>query len=221
MESCPKGYVCFNREFFVLLLIVAFGLIAYGVTRQRAHMEVVPSTTSESVNTASQIETDTLRRVVRDSIRETRREEPVFLDSTPTYSNAYVSHVSQSPPSPPMRPNPYAAINIPTRGNVPSYTQVGVLYSNKRTTAGSHKPDVLPLYGRPLHPGASKWQYYTSTDNYHSVRVPIYREGKKCQGDYGCSELYDGDLVSVEPYPGDFRVSLYELEHPRYLPHVF
>jgi hypothetical protein len=121
---------------------------------------------------------------------------------------------------PPERKIPISQnlINVSTRGDNSDYQRIGVLYSEDNNR---NKPIILPLYGKPMYLGSSKWFYYTSTEDYHSVKVPIFKDGQKCQGSYGCNELYDNDLISVKPYKCKFRVSLYELEQPQYIPNIY
>ena len=231
MPTCPTGFICLNKEIFAFVIIVAVGLIIFGVTRR-----------SYSEEDQSSGMSDKSMQKLRDTVRETVRESnvayaphvlphaipqvlphtiPQVLPHTIPHVLTSELHSEHSVPAPPTRSYPYttgsAAIHIPTRGEQTSYSQLGVLYRQGNRPV---KPDVLPLYGRAMYPGSSKWHYYTSTDNYHSVRVPVFFDGKKCQGGFGCNEISDGDTVTVEPYPGKFRVSLYEMDQPRYLPHV-
>ena len=70
------------------------------------------------------------------------------------------------------------------------------------------------------YPGSRYWNYYTGTDSYSSVKLPVEKNGKSCQDEYGCEEIYDNDSVSVPGYSSEFKVNLYKLDKPRYLPHV-
>ena len=74
---------------------------------------------------------------------------------------------------------------------------------------------------KPTYPGSRQWLYYTGADNLASVKLPVQHNGKSCQGDHGCSEIMDGESVSVVGYGSDFKVNLYQLDKPRYLPYVY
>ena len=104
-------------------------------------------------------------------------------------------------------------INIPTRGISDTYQQIGAINNGEK---------ILPLYGRPLWPGASKWNFYTSNDAYNSIKLPIQVKKRLCLDDNGCDELYDGDNVSIPQYGADreFKVSIYNLDKPRYIPYL-
>lgn len=104
-------------------------------------------------------------------------------------------------------------INIPTRGQCSNFKQLGVLTSNDNST-------ILPLYGKKLWNGSCKSIYYTQNSNFVSVRLPVYLNGKDCSGEYGCEELSDNDEVTVPQMNMSFKVTLYHLDTPRYIPYV-
>ncbi len=112
-------------------------------------------------------------------------------------------------PSPPGVP-----INIRTRGVDVAYRQVGIL------TRRGGREQILPLMGRPLQPGRDKWNFYTMAGNSAQVKLPVKSRGKNCTSEYGCDDLVTGDVVDVEGYGADFKVTIYENEAPRYLPCV-
>ena len=104
-------------------------------------------------------------------------------------------------------------INIPTRGSPGSFCQIGVLTNNDNT-------NILPLFGRQTWCGSGKWNYYTQTDKFVSVRLPVYKNGRDCSAEYGCDELYDGDDVNVPQLNENFKVTIYNTDGPRYIPFV-
>lgn len=67
----------------------------------------------------------------------------------------------------------------------------------------------------------NKWQYYTMSDKYHSIRLPISVGGKNASSEYGCDEVGNGDTVYVEGYNAPFRVTLYEKQHFNYIPYLW
>jgi hypothetical protein len=116
-------------------------------------------------------------------------------------------------------------INIPTRGSSGGFQQVGMLYkqdiSNSSATIGNNSETaVFPLYGRPIYPGSNKWSYYTASDKFNSVKMPISHNGRRCDADYGCQELYTGDMIQIPAYNGNFKVEIYDYDKPRYIPYV-
>lgn len=130
-----------------------------------------------------------------------------------------------------MNNNPYeivrngVPINIPTRGYSGGIVQVGALYkeniNNDNTKIGNNSETIiLPLFGMPVHNGSNKWIYYTTSDKYNQVKLPITNKNKVCNSDYGCDELYENDIVTVPAYNGNFKVVKYEYDKPKYLPHI-
>ncbi len=120
---------------------------------------------------------------------------------------------------PPLRnESSLVPINISTNiGSVDSpYRQVGILKDEQHC---EKDPVLLPLMGRPLITTRSKWQYYTMSDKFNTMRLSVIVRGRNAMNEYGCDELYDRDRVHVEGYDNRrFRVSLYEIETIKYLP---
>lgn len=101
-------------------------------------------------------------------------------------------------------------VNVRTSGMPTSYAQHGFLSNGKE--------NIIPLYGRNIH--RDKWQYYTMSDKYNSIQLPISVRGKNASSEYGCEELTNGDTVYVEGYNMPFRVTLYEKEGVQYIPYL-
>lgn len=104
-------------------------------------------------------------------------------------------------------------INIKTRGETPDIQQVGILRSKSNDK-------VLALYGRPTYHGSSKWIYYTGTDKYHSIKLPVEKNNRDCTSEYGCDELYEDEEVNVKGSSEVYQTSIYQLDAPRYIPFV-
>ena len=118
------------------------------------------------------------------------------------------------PPEQSYIPN---TINVPTRGETPGFQQVGVLI--QQGTSDKDKK-ILPLYGEPTYRGSNKWRYYTGTDGFQSVKLPVLNKNKNCLEEYGCDEIYEGDPINIMAYENSYVASLYKLDKPRYLPTV-
>ena len=114
-------------------------------------------------------------------------------------------------------------INVETRGSGGDFQQVGILSKNEimedgKTPGNNTDSSILPLYGKPIYRGSSKWLYYTETDKFNPIKVPISLNGRDCTDDQGCDELYDGSEVSIPSYNGNFKVKIYKFNKPRYIP---
>jgi hypothetical protein len=100
-------------------------------------------------------------------------------------------------------------INMNTQ-YVKPYRQVGMMSNDNG--------NIIPLFGRRVHRGSDKWNYYTMSDGNRGVRIPINIGGKKCSDSLGCKELYEDDNLGIDGYSGNFKVNLYDLDKPRYIP---
>ena len=106
---------------------------------------------------------------------------------------------------------PARQINIPTRGEPPPYQQVGALHHQ-------HTGSILPLFGRPTYPSSRYWNYYSMLNNYVKIFAEV--NGKHCGEHVGCKELFENDSVKLKGKNGIYRVSLYPVTAPRYIPTV-
>jgi hypothetical protein len=112
-------------------------------------------------------------------------------------------------------------LDMPTRGYVGGFQQIGLLYKKDAKEESNIETNILPLFGRPTHTNSNKWNYYTTSDKFHSLKIPLKFKGRDCNDEHGCNELYDNDMVKVDPYNGEFSVKIYGYDSPKYLPQVW
>ena len=230
MQICPIGFFCFDKNTFLLIIVAIIVIVVYFIhtnnikfNRQKIKLEnrknQYVSLKNDLNNANNKIEN------ANNKINEIEDDNEKIKYNL--NDQIYVTHKDQqrifNPLYGPERSYPHrinhlgVPINIPTRGYSEGYQQVGALI--QEGTDDSKK--ILPLYGMPTYPGSRQWLYYTGSDNYSAVKLPIENHGKDCQGDYGCSEIYDGDNIKVTGYSSDFKVNLYKLDKPRYLPFIY
>ena len=101
-------------------------------------------------------------------------------------------------------------INVPTRGEPPSYQQVGIL------TNTDDGENVKPLYGRQTYRGSNQWNYFTSLDSHLATKIPISIDDNDCTDERGCKELNKNDTINVNTK--DYNIDLYKFNTPRYIP---
>jgi|TARA_B110000259_G_C13941504_1_gene372983 hypothetical protein len=109
---------------------------------------------------------------------------------------------------PPLKRMP---INIPTRGET-QYIQIGIL-SNPENNK------ILPLYGKQTYQTSQMWNYYTTTDTYNLIKIPLNYESKDCMKEQGCRELNNGDTIVIDEYGETFTIKIYETKEYRYIPY--
>ncbi len=117
-------------------------------------------------------------------------------------------------------------INVPSRGFSSGFQQVGMLYKNQiaddgKVIGNSSDTVIIPIFGRPLYPGSNKWNYYVTSDKYAMVKMPFTFKGKKTDDQYGVDELFDGDVITLPEYNGEFVVKIYQYDKPRYIPFIY
>jgi hypothetical protein len=115
-----------------------------------------------------------------------------------------------------------------------TYRQVGVISRQRGDGKDTNNADldILPLMGQWLH--GDSWRYFTVTGGGAGgtgVRLPVQRDtgaapcdtpacaglararggsGKRCNGEYGCPELNDRDLLVVPGFQDKFQLQMYE-----------
>ena len=61
--------------------------------------------------------------------------------------------------------------------------------------------------------------YYTQTNKFVSVHLPVFSNKRDCSAEYGCDELSDKDIVTVPQFNDSFT-TLYNFDKPRYIPYI-
>jgi len=105
----------------------------------------------------------------------------------------------------PLRVFQQTPINIPTRGIPESFQSIGIINIDDKT---------LPLYGRRIN--NDRWNYYTRTDTYNPVPIPIRFQKRDCMDDIGCKEIMSGDEAHVMNKFG--KTTIYNYNGPKYIP---
>jgi hypothetical protein len=101
---------------------------------------------------------------------------------------------------------------VPTRGLPETYQSMGVLKMDDGA--------VLPLYGRRTASRSDRFQYYTRTDTYNPVQLPLQYKRRDCQDDVGCDELFDGEAVTVAATNQKGVATIYRFDGPTYVPGI-
>tara|TARA_Y100000591_G_C21837663_1_gene703564 strand:+ start:852 stop:1481 length:630 start_codon:yes stop_codon:yes gene_type:complete len=207
-DICPNGYICINHFNAIMLLIVIIsGMYIYS----NENYKKLFSNYQQLQQTKDEIQSQ-----VKNQLEA--QDESYILES-----KAHNIRVVSDPLYPPMKRG--IPINIETRGSGGDFQQLGVLskdtISNEEDSPGNNTDSViLPLYGKPTYRGSNRYLYYTETDKYNPVKVPISNKDRDCTDDQGCDEIYDGDQVTIPSYNGVFNVKIYKFNKPRYIPYI-
>jgi Family of unknown function (DUF5755) len=115
-------------------------------------------------------------------------------------------------------------INVQTRGYNQDFVQIGLLTrerKDRQKDTSNTDNMILPLFGRRIMNGRDKYQYYTmSNTGAVNTKLPVKVRGRNCINEYGCDELNNGDLVTVEGYNETFRATVYENSAFSYIPYL-
>lgn len=105
--------------------------------------------------------------------------------------------------------NPTTLPSVATRGLPESFQTIGLL----QYPGG----DLKPLLGRRTAGSNDRWNYYTRTDTYNPVPLPLSQGRRDCMDDTGCNEVFDGD--NLKSMGGEqVKVKLYKMNGPTYIP---
>jgi len=138
------------------------------------------------------------------------RKENIILHKEIQIKERNNNDVYLNPYTPPLRDERYLSPQIESSNSVnirqTNFRQVGILTS----ISEKDKRKILPLMGRPLFSNRGKWQYYTMSDQYNSIKLQIRYKGKNALDEYGVDEIIDNhEHVFVEGLDERYKVKLY------------
>ena len=238
-KVCPPGQICVGSNFLVTVLIFVILLLIFFIFNN-----IYQNNKFTSLEKVRKPEVSCAHKTLLKSKEEPKeiiKEKEVIVKYQPETTRSYLVNKDHeriiNPLLPPERRNHYIdphshvmvsagiPINVPTRGESGGFQQVGVLHKIQTTDSTmpigrNSEPVILPLMGSPTYNGSHKWTYYTATDKYNQIKLPVTNKNRQCDSEYGCDELYDEDEVTIPAYNGTFKVKKYEFDKPRYLPHV-
>lgn len=228
MEVCPAGFFCFDKNTFILIIVSFIMIVVFYINKNNDKFMYIEHKLNDNREMIKEKIIKYKNKIdnLRLNNQTLEREKSInnYWDHERKYAidkdQARIHNVLM----PPERSHPYRTsslgipINIPTRGHSTGYQQVGVLIQEDGT---GNNQKMLPLYGEQTYPGSRQWKYYTGSDGYQSVKLPVQNGNKDCQDTYGCDEIYEGNIVGVKGYDSQFKANIYKLDAPKYLPHVY
>jgi hypothetical protein len=200
-KKCVPGLICIeNMTLFVLVIIIML-LVYIWYNHQRNLTQRINGQSEKIVlvNTSSNIP----------QIVPIASRQDIFNDPYVPPSRNSVIYPRDSGD---IRGIP---VNVQTRGVSNDYQQMGILTRSNHIDGEM----ILPLMGRKHMTGRDKWQYYTisGTGNLNT-KLPVSVNGRSCTSEYGCDDIYNGDMVYVEGYNDTFRATMYENNQFQYIP---
>lgn len=220
MEVCPVGFFCFDKNTILLIIVSFIIIVVYYIQKNNRLFDYIKMDLNYSKkNLENQLD---LYKTELNSIKQDVSNKQIINSGEDYAANKDLQRLI-NPLLPPERSFQYRLnslgmpINIKTRGPSSGYQQVGVLIEEG---IDSSNKKILPLYGEQTYSGSNQWKYYTNTDGFQAVKLPVSNKNKNCQDTYGCDEIYDGDLVNIDPYNNQYRASIYKLDSPKYIPYI-
>ena len=192
---CPPGVVCLSNTLGIVLTIaiaIAFYFVYLAITNNAS---IVPSM-GHSQNPI-QIVNQIPQAMGGGDDRYTRAPEPLrFWQTGPDLRGA-------------MIPPGAVPINVTTRGLPQAYQQMGIIKTGEQ---------LLPLYGRQTAYRSDRYNYYTRTDTFNPIQVPVRFQKRDCMDSIGCEELFGGETVKVSGLGKEGNVEVYKFDGPTYIP---
>jgi len=181
--------MCLTPEFGILIITLTIGIYLLFKQQQPPNTTIIKSS-PPPVNVYSTTNTNS------DS-RYNQAPEPLrFWQSSPDLRGALI------PPG-------AIPINISTRGLPQAFQQSGIIKSGDQ---------ILPLYGRQTAYRSDRYNYYTRTDSYNPVQLPVRYQRRDCMDDIGCDELLGGESVKIAGLGKEGHVEVYKYDGPKYIP---
>ena len=224
--SCPPNMLCINYSHSIALLILVFLLLFYLYTKYQ-HTSNQNSYLKNNMNQKINI--------LSKKIQNNNNNNNVINNTSPNRQpnqnelyNEIRNKLNETPQNDDIFEEPRknidgVRVNIATRGPTPKISQIGILskmtHSNDSGPGSDPEAHILPLLGRKTYNRSNKWVYYTATDKYNQVRIPISHNGRDCGGEYGCDEIMDGETITIPELNGSFKAKIYENTSLHYIPY--
>ena len=218
-QVCPVGFLCFDSNTIALLFGIVLIAFAYITMYNKKQLHELTEKKADVLTTITN-QTKILEKDTSQTPISTPHTNVYIMPQNSTTESVLVNKDYERLINPLLAPERSydgvyrVPINIPTRGNDTNYQQVGILQNDDK---------ILPLYGKPRWTGANRWNYYTNTDGYNTIKLPVYNtQNRNCLDDNGCDELTDGDKTNIPQYGKDktFHATIYQLDKPRYIPFI-
>lgn len=200
---CPPGVLCIpggliNTLIIVLIIVLLF--LVFG-----SYMKLQPDiSTVQAIPTIPTIPT---------VIAQQQQQQPIYIqnggDSRYDRAPQPLRDWMSKPEFPPRGGLTSMPINIPTQGLPESFQSVGIVNVGEQ---------ILPLYGRRTAGSNDRWNYYTRTDTYNPVPIPVNFQKRDCMDDVGCQEIMSGETIKIDALHKEGKTNIYRFDGPKYIP---
>lgn len=204
-SMCPPGVFCLSSG--IILCIILFMFIGAAIFLKPSSTIIMPPTTGTHATTITTALQDGRYSQAPQPLRDWmgRPEFPPRGGLTSMPINIPTSNHSQGG---------FVQVgstmwNQSTQGLPESFQSVGIIKAGEQ---------ILPIYGRRTTGASDRWNYYTRTDTFNPVPLPIQSSRRNCMDDIGCPELMSGEHVNVSALGKEGQVEIYRFDGPKYIP---
>ena len=190
--SCPPGVFCLSEGILLVLGVGVMFLCIVIYLMKSPHTIVLPSSQQQMPSSSPPV-------IIQQGGGDSR------YDRAPQPLRDWMGQ----PEFPPRGGLSVLPFNIPTQGLPESFQSVGIINVGEQ---------VLPLYGRRTTGSSDRWNYYTRTDTYNPVPVPVQFGRRDCMDDTGCQEIMSGESVSIGALHKEGKTDIYRMGGPKYIP---
>ena len=203
---CPPGVLCIpggliNTLIIVLIIVLLF--LVFG-----SYMKLQPD-----ISTVQTIQTIPTIPTIPTVIAQQQQQQPIYIqnggDSRYDRAPQPLRDWMSKPEFPPRGGLTSMPINIPTQGLPESFQSVGIVNVGEQ---------ILPLYGRRTAGSNDRWNYYTRTDTYNPVPIPVNFQKRDCMDDVGCQEIMSGETIKIDALHKEGKTNIYRFDGPKYIP---
>ncbi len=210
-KRCPPGVLCLTPGLIIVITVMVLGIVGV-VLLVSSSLNKQPLRLQQNLQTQQEVqqpqqptvivqpEVKVINKTSGDS-RYARAPEPLReWMSQPDLRGALL---------------PPGAVPIfqPSLGYPEEFQQMGIL------TGADGK--ILPLFGRRTGSRNDRYNYYTRTDTYNPIQLPIMYEKRDCMDDVGCQELTGSEKIYIDGLNSHASVKIYRYNAPRYIPAVY
>lgn len=189
-KKCPPGVMCLTPGLIIGVLI---GIAVFVFIIKNGILDF--NKEKQPINIYNSIPSPSV--IGGGDDRYTRAPEPLrFWQTPPDLRGA-------------LLPPGAVPINVPTRGLPQSYQQMGIIKSGDQ---------LLPLYGRQTAYRSDRYNYYTRTDTYNPVQLPVKYQKRDCMDSIGCEELLGGENIQIAGLGKQGHVETFKFDGPSYIP---
>ena len=233
--NCPPDMLCIRYSHTIFLIVLIFIFIFYSYTRyqnvytkNKYLVKIVKNKSNCNTNNLT-VKNNTNNT---NNVEMTNNMEEKYLEKQLNKNDLYdsvreklnIKRTNNDIFEEPTKTVDGVRVNIATRGPTPEISQLGILskldHTNNTGPGSDAEAHILPLLGRRTYNRSNKWVYYTATDKYNQVRIPISNNGRDCGGEYGCDEIMDGATITIPELNGTFKAKIYENTSLHYIPYI-